>query len=313
MVLATWKADDNRVTLSVIDGDHQSSVVVAMYGAHVINWSEKTNGSSSDMIFCSKKAILNGTKAIRGGIPVIFPQFSDFGPLPRHGFARKSNAWEIDSKLSSKSEQDVSSTQVVFTLAPNDTTRAVFNHNFTLTYTVCLSGAKQSTLTCTMGVRNNEQAGSFTFTGALHTYFKVTDIGHTNVGGLHAVKYMDQTEQKQTFSQTTKWCTFDKETDRVYYKAPANLCIVDGKGKRVISLVHDGFDDAVVWNPWDKAKGMSDMDDEEYKEMVCVEAANVGTSVTVAAQETWFGSASYSWQPLSDDVKDYKELETSAL
>lgn len=38
----------------------------------------------------------------------------------------------------------------------------------------------------------------------------------------------------------------------------------------------------VVWNPWsEKAKGMSDFGDEEYKEMVCVEAGAVAQQVTL--------------------------------
>ena len=29
-----------------------------------------------------------GSQAVRGGIPVLFPQFADRGPLKKHGFAR---------------------------------------------------------------------------------------------------------------------------------------------------------------------------------------------------------------------------------
>lgn len=48
-------------------------------------------------------------------------------------------------------------------------------------------------------------------------------------------------------------------------------------------VVHNSFKIfPVVWNPWsDKAKGMSDFGDEEYKEMVCVEAGAVSSRVNL--------------------------------
>ena len=48
----------------------------------------------------------------------------------------------------------------------------------------------------------------------------------------------------------------------------------------------------VVWNPWDKkAKAMSDFGDDEYKRMVCVEAAAIEKPVTLSlvrnGPESW--------------------------
>ena len=43
-----------------------------------------------ELIFVSKKAVFKPPKAIRGGVPVCFPQFGGFGPLQQHGFARNS-------------------------------------------------------------------------------------------------------------------------------------------------------------------------------------------------------------------------------
>lgn len=42
------------------------------------------------------QAVFKPPKAIRGGIPVCFPQFSDFGPLNQHGFARNQQ-WAVDT------------------------------------------------------------------------------------------------------------------------------------------------------------------------------------------------------------------------
>ena len=47
------------------------------------------------MLFSSsKKAKLDGTKAIRGGIPVCFPRFGPWEFGAQHGFARISHDWK---------------------------------------------------------------------------------------------------------------------------------------------------------------------------------------------------------------------------
>ncbi len=42
----------------------------------------------------------------------------------------------------------------------------------------------------------------------------------------------------------------------------------------------------MVWNPWsEKAKSMSDLGDEDYRRMVCVEAAQATEPVSLGAGE----------------------------
>ncbi len=48
-----------------------------------------------EMIFVSKKAIMDGSKAVRGGIPICFPAFGPWEYGPQHGFARSSKCWKI--------------------------------------------------------------------------------------------------------------------------------------------------------------------------------------------------------------------------
>ena len=44
------------------------------------------------------------------------------------------------------------------------------------------------------------------------------------------------------------------------------LQIVDQKASKIIYIHKTNFPDAVLWNPWiEKAKGMADFGDEEYK------------------------------------------------
>ncbi|CAH1412167.1 unnamed protein product [Lactuca virosa] len=45
-----------------------------------------------------------------------------------------------------------------------------------------------------------------------------------------------------------------------------------------------------VWNPWDKkAKAMPDFEDDEYKHILCVEAAAVEYPITLKLREKWKG------------------------
>jgi len=47
----------------------------------------------------SSKAIFKEEKAIRGGVPIIFPQFGG-GPLPQHGFGRNSKFDLLETSIS---------------------------------------------------------------------------------------------------------------------------------------------------------------------------------------------------------------------
>jgi len=62
----TVYSDGKKVTATLPTGD---SVEVMLYGATVTSW--KSNGK--EHMWLSEKAILDGSKAIRGGIPVVFP------------------------------------------------------------------------------------------------------------------------------------------------------------------------------------------------------------------------------------------------
>jgi hypothetical protein len=50
-----------------------------------------------ERLFMSRLSALDGSRAIRGGVPVIFPQFAERGPGMRHGFARVSTWRVLDS------------------------------------------------------------------------------------------------------------------------------------------------------------------------------------------------------------------------
>lgn len=60
------------------------------------------------------------------------------------------------------------------------------------------------------------------------------------------------------------------------------------------------FLSAVVWNPWDKkAKAIPDFGDDDYKHMLCVEAACVEKPIVLKPGEEWRGRQELSAVPSS--------------
>lgn len=55
-------------------------------GGHRVAWQP---AGHAEQLFLSAASDFGDGVAIRGGVPIVFPQFSDYGPLGRHGFVRK--------------------------------------------------------------------------------------------------------------------------------------------------------------------------------------------------------------------------------
>lgn len=59
--------DNSRVTATLPSGE---KVEVLLFGATVISWK---SARGTENLFLSSKAYLDGSKPVRGGIPVVFP------------------------------------------------------------------------------------------------------------------------------------------------------------------------------------------------------------------------------------------------
>ncbi len=67
----------------------QDTVLVALHGAQMLSW---RTGDGRERLYLSPQAVMDGQAAIRGGVPLCFPQFNTRGSLPKHGFVRNT-AW----------------------------------------------------------------------------------------------------------------------------------------------------------------------------------------------------------------------------
>ena len=255
---------------------HASGASAEIYrqGAHISSWRP---GDGEEVMFMSRESLFEPGVPIRGGIPVVFPQFSERGPLPKHGFARV-HAWEVE-------EQGTDSRGAAYarlSLADSPATRALWPHRFNADLRVELDDALTMTLRIT-----NAGDEAFSFTTALHTYFRVGDVTAVAVEGLEGSSYLG-TEPGGQPRPVSGPVRIQGETDGVYGDAADRLLIRDPSLRRTIVIEKSGFPDAVVWNPWvEKARAMSDFGDDEYLTMLCVEAGAIADPVRLDPGEVW--------------------------
>lgn len=251
-------------------------VTITLFGAQVVSW---TSAQGVEQLYLSPSTVFDGVAPVRGGVPVVFPQFNTRGPLPRHGFARTAN-WSVLEAAVSEGECSV-------TLALSHTahTQALWPHAFGCTLTVSLQDAD---LSLCMVVRN-EGAHPFGFQAALHTYLAVGSIDGLSLTGLQACAFEDCTATVPgTMKPHAHWQA-PAPMDRIYYNAPQQLQLHSEMGQR--SLQQTGFTDTVVWNPGLGAAGTpADLPPDGHRHFVCVEAAQIGQPVVLQAGQSWCGT-----------------------
>ena len=250
------------VHLRAFDGAH---AIITLYGAHVVSW-HSANGQQR--LFCSARSALDGSAAIRGGVPVIFPQFNQRGDGMRHGFARVST-WSLV-----ESGHEDGAAFAVFGLEPGDLPAGMaqaWPHDFLLRLRVTVGG---DMLAMAFEVHNRGSA-AFAFSCALHTYHLVEQVGAVRIDGLEdgalAIGAM---------------------RDEIFHDIDGRIALHTGlnEGAATVALEQDGFTDAVVWNPGaHNAAAMADLGDDEYQHFVCIEPALIEPAI-LAAGAQWRGN-----------------------
>ncbi|XP_066343756.1 putative glucose-6-phosphate 1-epimerase [Miscanthus floridulus] len=271
------------------------SAEVHLYGGQVTSWK---NDHGEELLFVSSKAIFKPPKAIRGGIPICFPQYGTHGNLEKHGFARN-RFWAIDDNPPPFPVNTAIKAFADLILKPSEEDTKIWPHSFEFRLRVAL--APGGDLILTSRIRNTNIDGRpFSFTFAYHTCFSVSDISEVRVEGLETLDYLDNLNAKGRFTEQGDAIVFETEIDKIYLDVPSKVAIIDHEKKRTYVLRKDGLPDTVLWNPWDKrSKIMQDLGDEEYKHMLCVEPATVEKPITLKPGEEWKGKMELTAVPSS--------------
>lgn len=260
------------IRLQAPDG---AQATITLFGAHLVSW---VPAGGSERLFCSTQSALDGSKAIRGGMPLIFPQFAARGDGMRHGFARVST-WRLAA-----SGVEHGAAFAEFALSSADPLASAWPHGFELRFLVTL---KADTVQLALRVRNSG-SDAFSFAAALHTYFRVDDLADLAIDGLEHMRYSDQTSNPpQSGRQSERLLRCPDQLDRLYHAIPGDLLL--RTGSRTLRLQQQGFNDAVVWNPGAAdAAALSDLADQEFRQFICIEAALIDPCRLEPGQE-WLG------------------------
>lgn len=262
-----------RLELVAPDG---ARAKIYLHGAHTTSW---IPAGGNERLYLSQRSAYLPDEQIRGGIPVVFPQFAALGPLPMHGLAH-SMPWEF-----SEAQIFDNRATAVFQLRDCAESRALWSHAFLAELSVSVGG---SYIEITLGVTNTGD-GPFDFTAALHSYLAIAEVTETSVKGLSGLHYLDAADGRTIKHDDRPQVDFPGEVDRVYFNAPQQVELVE-PGRRLV-IGKAGFPDTVVWNPAARKCAVeADMRPEDYRRFVCVEAAIVGAPVHLDPGESWQGA-----------------------
>ncbi|KAJ7944265.1 Glucose-6-phosphate 1-epimerase [Quillaja saponaria] len=257
----------------VLTSGSGSEVDIYLFGGCVTSW-KVANGK--DLLFVRPDAVFNKKKPISGGIPHCFPQFGP-GQIQQHGFARNLDWSVVDS------ENVEGSPAVTLELKDSSYSRSIWDFSFHALYKITLSTKGLST---ELKVTNTDNR-PFSFTTALHTYFRASASG-ASVKGLKGRRTLNKGPDPKNpveGSEEREVVTFPGYVDCIYLEAPSELHLDNGLGD-LISIRNTNWSDAVLWNPYLTMEA-------SYKDFVCVENAKIG-NVQLEPQQSWTATQNLS-------------------
>ena len=261
----------------------QAELLVAQQGAHILSYQL---AGQPPLIWLNDEAVFKTGKSIRAGVPVCWPWFGNLDrnppsvqamrvseqPATAHGLVRAMD-WELGAI-----EAEGEALNVEFLLPCPEGGLPGWPHLVDLTLSIRLDEQLHINLTSF-----NRGADQVSISQALHSYFAVSDVRNVHVEGLDGLSYIETLDNWNTVTQSGH-LHFAGETDRIYLDTPPTLSIVDPAWERRIELTSRGSRSAVIWNPWtERAAAFSDMADDGWQRMLCIETANVMDDIVTLA------------------------------
>lgn len=251
---------------------------LALFGGQLLSWQP---ADGRERLYLSPAAALDGQRALRGGIPVCFPQFGAQGPLPRHGLLR-TRPWQL---VAQQAHPDYAT--LLLATESDPATLAQWPHPFRAELSVALDADR---LDLELEIFNTGPT-PFAFRAALHTYLAVDEVEHCSLAGLYGHAYRDSRHpDAPAVRDSATELVVDDELDRCYLAVRRPLRLATPG--HTLDIVHSGFEDVVVWNPWLAGNAIDDLPAKGFRRFLCIEAAQIANPVQLAPGKSWWGRQS---------------------
>ncbi|MFX0539759.1 hypothetical protein ACQBAT_08065 [Ornithinimicrobium sp. Y1847] len=243
------------------------------HGATVVGW--EVDGQP--VLWLSPRAVVDGSTAIRGGVPLCFPWFGagrSGDRSPSHGPVRTATWRAVEPTGAEVMAWELSSEEVADT-SGGDALPGPFQLRYAATRLAPdVSGQVGPGLHLALTVHNPATA-PLEVEAALHTDLVVPDSTKAQVLGLTGTPYLDKVTGERAVQEGP--VTFGQEVDRVLDGTGSPAPVLDrGDGSQVL-VQHHGATQTVVWNPGpDNAGQIRDVGADGWREFVCVETAATG-------------------------------------
>lgn len=268
---------EQRGSIILISAETEDGrAVVTTQGGCVLSFQSK-QGDQQECLWVSESAIYDGSKPVRGGIPICWPWFgaAPREGLPAHGFVRN-RVWQL---LNAENLSD-GRIGLELMVESDEETLVMWPVPFKLSLKIEVGATLTVSLTTT-----NLSDQSQSLTEAFHSYFAIADIQTVQVSGLEGSEQHDKLTSAAPVTQTGA-LSVSPPMDSVFLNLQQPLQLQDKGWQRQIEIQHQGAASAVVWNPGAEIiKGFADMDDRAWPGMLCVEVGNVlQNAVTIPSQ-----------------------------
>lgn len=216
----------------------------------------------------------------RGGVPLLFPQFAQFGPGRKHGFARHQR-WTLE-------RAEPQALSYGLEVLPGQLDGWPYAARLRL-----LATLNNEALNLQWWVENTGQTG-FEWGGGLHPYWAVSSLETCELLGLEATPGLDNLSGQPLPPQAEPW-RFGPEGMEYLFEGLPSLQL--RTPTHTLHLQGSGFTQWMVWNPGlEGGRGLADLPDQDALRFICIEPVCARPMQWLAPGAGFEGSLQVRWE-----------------